>query len=99
MKITSEESLAQIRSVLQNPTENTAPTKAHREQSSDGDQVQLSPKAKELQRIKDSLENVPEVRQAKVAEMKLALQRGTYQPDSSKTAENIIKESIIDLLL
>jgi len=99
MKISNDDAVIHIRSVLKSPADNQSLPKVNREKSNEDDHVQLSSKAKELQRIKDSLENVPEVRREKVAELKAACENGTYQPDSSKTAENILKESIIDLLL
>ena len=63
------------------------------------DPVQLSPRAKEFQRIKEVLEKVPEYREEKVAEIKDAVEKGNYNSDHMKAAENLIDDSLIDLLV
>lgn len=98
MKIQNEESVKHLSSLLKGATEKEASTKAPKETETEGDKVQLSPRAKEFQRIKDALETVPEIREEKVAELKESVKKGTYNPDTKKTAENLIKESLIDLL-
>ena len=96
MKIQNEESVKNLSSLLKTTSEKEAKTKTLKE--TEGDKVQLSPRAKEFQRIKDVLETVPEIREEKVAELTQSVKKGNYNPDTKKTAENLIKESLIDLL-
>lgn len=99
MKIQNDESIKQVSSFVKNAVEKDTQTKKLNEVKSQGDQVQLSPRAKELQRIKDVLETVPEERADRVAEISDAVQNGNYKSDPQKTAEKLIEESLIDLLL
>ena len=98
MKIENEESVKNLSSLLKSSAEKEAKTKTVKETEKSDDQVQLSPRAMEFQRIKDVLETVPEVREEKVAELTESIKKGAYKPDTQKTAENLIKESLIDLL-
>jgi len=63
------------------------------------DNVQLSSRAKDLQRIKDLVKTAPESRDEKVAEIKEQLNNGTYKADINKTAENMVNESLLDLFV
>ena len=56
------------------------------------DQVSISNEAKEIQNIKETLEDKPEIRQEKVDQIKNQIQNGTYQVDSQKIAEKIISD-------
>jgi len=61
------------------------------------DNVQLSSRAKDFQRIKDLVKTAPESRDEKVAKIKEQLNNGTYKADIDKAAENMINESLLDL--
>lgn len=63
-----------------------------------GDNVQLSSRAKDFQRIKELAKSAPESRDEKIAAVKEQLKNGTYKADNGKLAENMINESLIDLL-
>jgi len=63
------------------------------------DNVQLSSRAKDFQRIKDLVKTAPESRDEKVAEIKEQLNNGTYKADINKTAENMVNESLLDLFV
>jgi negative regulator of flagellin synthesis FlgM len=63
------------------------------------DNVQLSSRAKDFQRIKDLVKTAPESRDEKVAEIKKQLNNGTYKADINKTAENMVNESLLDLFV
>ena len=64
------------------------------EQTSDN--VQLSSRAKDFQRIKDLVKTAPESRDEKVAKIKEQLNNGTYKADIDKAAENMMNESLLD---
>jgi len=63
-----------------------------------GDSVQLSSRAKDFQRIKDLAKEAPASRDEKIAAIKNQLQNGTYTAENGKVAENMVKNSLIDLL-
>ncbi len=69
------------------PTEVDAPATAGAAQV---DQVMLSQRAAEIQKAKEALSTVPEVRQEKVAALKRRIQEGTYEIDAKAIAEQII---------
>lgn len=54
------------------------------------DQVVLSQRAAEIQKAKEALASVPEVRQEKVAALKRRIQEGTYEIDAEAIADKII---------
>ncbi|MCP4716014.1 MAG: flagellar biosynthesis anti-sigma factor FlgM [Deltaproteobacteria bacterium] len=99
MKIESNESVNNLKSLHQSQKEQETARKTGVEQPAEGDQVQLSPRAQEFQRIKEVLEMSPEVREEKVAEIAKQIDEGTYVSDSSKAAENLVTESLIDVLV
>lgn len=63
------------------------------------DNVVLSSRSKEMQKIYETLKETPEVRSDKVAALKKAIQEGKYKVDSQQLAEKILTESILDLIL
>ena len=98
MKIQNEESVVNLNSVQKKLPEKETLTKSPEKVSGEGDKVQLSPRAREFQRIKDALETAPDVRESKVADISESIEKGSFKADSNKMAENIINESILDLL-
>lgn len=62
------------------------------------EKVDLSAKAKEYQRIRQVLDQVPDVRQEKVQELKERIESGNYAVDSGKVAAKMVGESLIDLI-
>ncbi|MFQ5736255.1 MAG: flagellar biosynthesis anti-sigma factor FlgM [Thermodesulfobacteriota bacterium] len=63
-----------------------------------GDSVALSPKAKELNRAKSLLAEVPEVRGEMVVKLKTDIERGNYEVDAGKVAEKMIERALIDTI-
>lgn len=63
------------------------------------DEVVLSPKAKEIQKAKEILDSVPDIRKQKVAEIKTQIEDGTYKIDGEKIALKVIEESLLNELL
>ena len=64
-----------------------------------GDQVVLSSEAKQMQEIKNAFNAIPDIREAKVAEIKAQIEDGTYTIDGEKIASKMIKEFILNELL
>jgi negative regulator of flagellin synthesis FlgM len=65
--------------------ENAAP-------ASSGDTIQISSRHAEVQQLSAQMANVPEVRAARVAPLKAAVQQGSYQPDGGKIADAMLAE-------
>jgi negative regulator of flagellin synthesis FlgM len=63
------------------------------------DNVILSPKAKELNEAEKILSTCPDINEEKVAQIKKQIEEGTYQIDSKKIAEKILKDTLLDELL
>ena len=58
------------------------------------DTVVISEAAKRIQETRAKLDEVPDVREDKVAELRNQIQNGTYQVDAQKTAEKLLKEHL-----
>lgn len=59
--------------------------------SSTGDTVKLSDAAKALQRAEHENSNIPDVDSERVEQLKAEIEGGTYQVDSKKVAEGILR--------
>jgi negative regulator of flagellin synthesis FlgM len=60
------------------------------------DKVDISRTAREVKEARAQLDNVPDIREEKVAEIKNEINKGTYTIDGKKVAFNMIRESLID---
>ena len=60
------------------------------------DTVVISDAAKRIQEIRSQLDEIPDVREEKVAHLKNQIENGTYQINADKIAEKIIKEGLIN---
>jgi flagellar biosynthesis anti-sigma factor FlgM len=60
------------------------------------DTVVISDAAKRIQEIRNQLDQIPDVREEKVAQLKNQIENGTYQINADKIAEKIIKEGLIN---
>jgi len=76
--------------VQKNPA--TEPKPAEVKRPSTGDTVQLSERSKQLADIKSAVNQLPEVREAKVQEIKQSVDAGTYTVDPRQVAASILKE-------
>jgi negative regulator of flagellin synthesis FlgM len=63
------------------------------------EKVDLSAKAKDIQKIKQIVEQTPDVRADKVQALKHQIETGNYQVDAAKVAENLVKQSLIDIII
>ncbi|HEX2999136.1 MAG TPA: flagellar biosynthesis anti-sigma factor FlgM [Armatimonadota bacterium] len=61
------------------------------------DAVTLSPRAKEVQKVKQYLAAQPDVREDKVAEIRARLESGEYQVSAQELAERILQSGDLDL--
>lgn len=60
--------------------------------------VQISPRARELNMARQIVDATPDVREDKIAKFKGMIERGEYKPDASKIADGILAEAIRDEL-
>jgi negative regulator of flagellin synthesis FlgM len=60
--------------------------------------VQISPRARELNLARQVVESTPDVREDKVAKFKSMIERGEYRPDAGKIADGILAEAFRDEL-
>ncbi len=65
-----------------------------KESATKTDTVVISDAAKRIQETRAKLDEVPDVREEKVAELRNQIQSGTYQVDAQKTAEKLLKEQL-----
>ena len=61
------------------------------------ERVDLSSKAKNIQQIKQILDQTPDVREEKIMDLKCRIENGSYAVNSEKIAEKMVGESLIDL--
>jgi len=61
------------------------------------ERVDLSSEAKDFQKIKQILDQIPEVREEKVQEIKQQIANGSYSINSGMIADRMLGESLIDI--
>jgi flagellar biosynthesis anti-sigma factor FlgM len=59
------------------------------------DKVSFSQRAADVQAARRALESVPEVRDAKVAELRKQIEQGSYHVDSKSLAVELLREAIL----
>lgn len=62
-----------------------------------GEKVELSSNVKDLQYIKKAVDELPDVREDKVLDLKKQIQEGTYNVNGEKIAEKMLGESLLDI--
>lgn len=73
--------------------------KSASKETSNVDRVQISPKAKDVQKIRAEVDSLPDIRTDRVEEAKKAIETGTYNIRGEKVADKIIKEGVIDSII
>jgi negative regulator of flagellin synthesis FlgM len=63
------------------------------------DKVQLSAQAKEVQEAANALAKMPDVREEKVHQVKMAVEKGTYKVIGNKVAMDMLKETFENNML
>jgi negative regulator of flagellin synthesis FlgM len=58
------------------------------------DSVELSQSARDLQKAQKALQDLPDIREDKVAALKQQIENGTYDIRADKIAANMLKESL-----
>ena len=65
-----------------------------KESATKTDTVVISDAAKRIQEARAKLDDIPDVREEKVADLRNRIQNGTYQADAEKTADKLLKEQL-----
>lgn len=100
MKINDQKTSIELNNYLKGVDGNVKRQAAQVKKAGDGgDKVEISVKSKDIQKARQIVDAVPEVRDDKVNEIKKSLESGTYTVKSGAIAENIIKKSLIDTVL
>ena len=60
------------------------------------DTVVISDAAKRIQEARALLDEIPDVREDKVADLRKQIQNGTYEINAEKTAEKLLKEHLFN---
>jgi len=79
--------------------DNAATKKQAPSQSPSADQVDISEKARTLQKLNHLAAAGGEVRVARVAQLKAEIEAGTYAPDTEQVAEKLLRATLIDDVL
>lgn len=66
--------------------------------TSSADNVDISSRAREMNRAKGLLDSVPDMRTEKVVRLKTDIERGAYHVDAGKVAEKMIERAVRDAL-
>jgi negative regulator of flagellin synthesis FlgM len=61
------------------------------------EKVNLSSRAKDIQQVRQILDQTPDLREDKVLDLKRQIDNGSYVVNAEKVAEKIVGESLIDL--
>ncbi len=78
-----------IRSV-KNYKKQVSKTESSKPKSIKSDKIEISSSAKQFQAAFSELKKLPEIREARVSELKEQVQNGSYKVDSEKIAELIL---------
>lgn len=62
------------------------------------DKVTLSTEGREIQAIRQKIAESPEIREAKVAELREAIKSGTYNVSGEEIAEKMLSRNLLDNL-
>lgn len=102
MKISNERSLIDLEAYIKN-AQGSDQIKTNRAQEQgktvQTERVKLSPKARDIQKIREVMEATPEIREEKVGQFKKEIEAGTYSVKGDQVAEKMIRESLIDAFI
>ncbi len=67
--------------------------------TSSSDRIELSVRGREIQHLNDLIRSTPDIREAKVEQIRNAVESGTYNVKAEKIADKIIGGNVIDEIL
>lgn len=63
---------------------------------SDNDRVEISVRSREVQQLDQLIRSIPDVREARVEQLRQAIENGTYNVRAEQVAEKILGGTLID---
>ena len=91
------ESIRQITQGMKPPqSEKNPPASSVSSPDAGSDRVELSPQSRDMKKIHEILATTPEVRTEKVAELKKAIEDGTYGVKTEDIADKMIQEMVFE---
>ncbi len=100
MEITDKKALASLDNYIKNIDAQRKLKQSSRQvapvSDKEGDKVELSAEAKQIQTAGRLIKSMPEIREEKVAHIRNQLKTGTYQIDPGKIAAAMLKEALSD---
>lgn len=63
------------------------------------DKVSISTQSRDINVARGVIEDLPEIREARVAELKKAVDSGTYQVDAEKLADKLALDSLVNIFV
>jgi negative regulator of flagellin synthesis FlgM len=63
------------------------------------DRIELSVRGREIQHLNDLIRSTPDIREAKVEQIRNAVESGTYNVKAEKIADKILGGNVIDEIL
>lgn len=88
--------VSQLQTEQTGSVESRTDKKTETTQSAAADNIQLSPKAKLMQKAGEAIANAPDVRQEKVDPLKEAVNEGSYPVDAKKVANSMIANLLME---
>jgi len=100
MEINGNNSLVNLNASVQKldlQQQNQRSPKTGEESSASGnDRIELSVRGREIQQLDALIRSTPDIREAKVEEVRSAIENGTYNVKAEKIADKILGGSLID---
>ncbi|MCX7982218.1 MAG: flagellar biosynthesis anti-sigma factor FlgM [Syntrophales bacterium] len=63
------------------------------------DKVSISIQSRDINIAREAIKELPEIREDRVAEVKKAVESGTYRVDAEKLAENLALDSLVNIFV
>ena len=99
MKIHGSDGTSSIKEILQKLQQGSEGARDQKVESTpsapSGEKVEISPQAREIQRLKSLLEEIPDVREKKVEEVRRLIQEGRYEVDLNVVSDRMLQALII----
>ncbi len=81
-----------------NQPEKAPPSQEAKESLPSKDQVDISVRSKEMHKIYEVLQTMPDVRAEKVAQYKKSIEEGKYRVSPDDLADKMLKDSLLELI-
>jgi len=103
MEINGSKPLVGLNASLQNldlqKQNQRSPKTGEENSTSDRDRIELSVRGREIQHLDSLILSTPDIREAKVEQIRSAIENGTYNVKAEKIADKILGGNLIDQIL